>query len=213
MLGVTAATIVVAGGTAAAFAADEDGWKPPFFNQEKIEEIKGALENGDYDTWSSVMNEQIDTMVEQAKSNVTEDTFSSLQEVHQLLEEGKVDEARELAKQLHEDGLGPMFLGGKGKFGGHGPGAEHREEMKAVLESGDYEQWAQLMEDRPGDHVDDMINEDTFNKMIEAHTLMQEGDKDGARAIMDELGIGGPGKGLHPGRGMGTQGEDDVASE
>lgn len=76
-----------------------------------------------------------------------------------------------------------------------------REKLDAALESKDYAAFVELTKDSPmkGD-----ISEDTFNKMAEAHALMKSGDTEGARTIMESLGLKGPGgMGMgHGGRGM-----------
>ncbi|MBP7006954.1 MAG: hypothetical protein KBC44_03090 [Candidatus Pacebacteria bacterium] len=76
-----------------------------------------------------------------------------------------------------------------------GRGAHH-EEMEKIMESGDYQAFLKLTEGSP---MADDITEAKFNKMVEAHKLMEAGDKEGAREIMDELGVGGKGFG-GPGR-------------
>lgn len=68
----------------------------------------------------------------------------------------------------------------------------HHEEMEKVMESGDYQAFLKLVEGSP---MADDITEAKFNKMVEAHKLMKAGDREGAREIMDELGVGGKGFG------------------
>lgn len=84
---------------------------------------------------------------------------------------------------------------------------QDRQEMKDVMDSGDYDAWQAKMHDRVNEMADRLaemesnINEETFAKMQEAHSLMQSGDNEGAREIMDEVGIGGPMRGrMGPGR-------------
>ena len=72
---------------------------------------------------------------------------------------------------------------------------QHKEEMKEIMESGDYDAWVAKMTEF-GKMDPEMINEDTFSKLLEMHSLMQSGDKEGAKAIADELGLKRPGKGM-----------------
>lgn len=80
----------------------------------------------------------------------------------------------------------------------------HRAEMESLLEVGDYNAWKEAVEahqaereaNRPcGDdcpempNVLDKITEDNFAKFVEMHNLMKNGDKEGAKAIADELGL------------------------
>ena len=52
------------------------------------------------------------------------------------------------------------------------------------------------------EHIEAKINQDTFDKLAQAHQLMQDGKRDEAKAIFDELGMFGP-MGHMGGRGMG----------
>lgn len=76
--------------------------------------------------------------------------------------------------------------------------SEQREEMKAnheamkeALDNNDYEAWKELVGDKP---VSEKITEEKFSRLVEAHSLMQSGDKEGAKAVFDELGLKGPRK-------------------
>lgn len=60
-------------------------------------------------------------------------------------------------------------------------------EVNDAIDRGDYEAWAALMKDRP--NADTFVNQDTFQKLQEMHTLLKEGDKEGARKIAEELGL------------------------
>ena len=65
-------------------------------------------------------------------------------------------------------------------------------EIKSAIASGDYEAFQNLIADAPFT-VD--VDEETFAKMVEAHTLMEDGDIEGTHEIMDELGF--PMRGPH----------------
>ncbi len=104
-------------------------------------------------------------------------------------------------------------------FGGRGMGAginsgdndAKRQQVEAVQQSitnNDYSAWQQAMTTRVSEmrqqatDLEAKINQDTFNKLTQAHQLMQDGKRDEAKAIFDELGMFGP-MGHMGGRGMG----------
>ena len=86
----------------------------------------------------------------------------------------------------------------------------HREIMRNAMESGDYNTWKTTLENSPrGVKMLEIINEDNFSKLKEAHQLAQSGDYEGAKAIRDELGLQkGLMRGTNQRRGMrdGTRG-------
>jgi len=153
---------------------------------ENHDEMIAAMESGDYDTWK-------DLVTSRAEEFASEDNFNNMKQVHDLMAEGKVEEADALREELGMPG-----------HKGHGM----PEEMKAVREAvanNDYEAWKTAMEESVVNRLDELegkINEGTFNKLVEAHQAMESGDMDKAKEIRDELGFpGGPGR--HRGGGMG----------
>jgi DNA-directed RNA polymerase subunit N (RpoN/RPB10) len=74
--------------------------------------------------------------------------------------------------------------------------AKH-EAIETALKNNDYAAWAAASVGTP---MADKITEANFAKFVQAHTLMEQGNRDGARAIMDELGIEPP-KGMNRGHG------------
>lgn len=71
-----------------------------------------------------------------------------------------------------------------------------REAIMEALDNADYQSWYDLTKGSPnGDEILSVINEDNFSKLVEAHKLRESGDFEGAKAIMDDLGLpemGGP---------------------
>lgn len=63
-------------------------------------EIKQALENGDYDTWSELTADQPIAEI------ITADNFDQLVKLHQLKQAGDIEEAKALAEELGLDELG-----------------------------------------------------------------------------------------------------------
>ena len=108
-------------------------------------------------------------------------------------------------------------------FGGRGnglPGAitatkdsDHQQVQQAITDN-DYATWQTAMtaevasmRQRASD-LETKINQDTFNKLTQAHQLMQAGKYDEAKTIFNELGMFGPmGDGHMGGRGMGPRGD------
>lgn len=98
---------------------------------------------------------------------------------------------------------------------------EMREEIEAVMDSGDYDAWIDLMIDMGRDEVIDEVTEDEFPQLLEAHELMGEarelmeearGVMSEAGDIMSEIGLEMPeGKGMKGKHGMrGMHGEGDA---
>jgi hypothetical protein len=99
-------------------------------------------------------------------------------------------------------GVGALFLGGllavtgtvsayRGDPAAKGPGysEERHEAMESIFESKDYDAWKEMMEGRG--RILEVINEENFSKLIEAHELAGEGKMDEARQIREELGLKG----------------------
>ncbi len=92
-------------------------------------------------------------------------------------------------------------------------------EVQQAITDNDYTAWQTAMTERVVEmrqQATDMevrINQDTFNKLTQAHQLMQDGKRDEAKVIFDELGMFGPmgrmgGKGM--GQGMGFKAETPI---
>ena len=102
---------------------------------------------------------------------------------------------------------------------------EKKAEMDRIFDENDYGAWEELMTEKITERISALqekiteleekkskINEETFAKVSEAHELRENGDKEGAKEIMEELGFGklegrGGKKGGHRGmRGGGMKG-------
>lgn len=74
----------------------------------------------------------------------------------------------------------------------------HREAVRDAVENNDHDAFQSAVAGTP--RADTIDTEAKFAKLVEAHELMEEGDREGAREIMEELGLErGPGFG---GKGM-----------
>lgn len=102
-----------------------------------------------------------------------------------------------------------------GKRGDDSNVNDNREQMQTAITNNDFATWQTAMNTRvvemrqQATDLESKINQDTFNKLTQAHQLMQAGKIDEAKAIFDELGMFGPGmgKGHMDGRGMGMRGQ------
>jgi len=168
LIPVLAIAIAAAAGATTVFASN-DGFGGHMFGQDKEDRdaMEAAMESGDYDTWKSLVTAKADQFA-------SEENFNNLKQIHDLMKEGKTEEA----DQLRED----LGMPGKGKMRGI---------MKAV-EDNDFEAWKAAMEDNVINKLEELegkINEDTFNKLVEAHQAMESGDREKARGIHKEIGL------------------------
>lgn len=99
-----------------------------------------------------------------------------------------------------------------GKFRGGDADSARFEEMQAqheamqeVIANGNYDAWKELVDSRP--RITDVVTEENFAQFVQMHQLMQDGDREGAQAIAEELDLPdrgqGFGKGSRMGHGMG----------
>jgi hypothetical protein len=91
---------------------------------------------------------------------------------------------------------------------------DNREQVQSAITNKDYSAWASAMTTRVAEmrqqatDLESKINQDTFNKLTQAHELMQAGKTAEAKAIFDEIGMFGPmGQGRMGGQGMGMKGQ------
>ena len=141
---------------------------------EQIEELQEIVDNDDYEAWKEQVLVKNDERKKKADERISEEDFEQF----------------------------------KDKFG-------DKQAMHDAMESGDYETWVALMEEMHVEHaeraeekgidfpeMDTHLNEETFNTMQKAYELKEDGDYEGARAIMEEAGIEKQfAKGMH-GKGM-----------
>lgn len=95
----------------------------------------------------------------------------------------------------------------------NGERGEIRDEMKEIMEIGDYEAWKAKMEERLAEmeqrhtemvtKIKENITEEKFNQMKEVRALRQEGNFNEAKALAEEYGLEiGFGSGFGPKEGM-----------
>lgn len=61
-----------------------------------------------------------------------------------------------------------------------------RDAMHSAIENNNYAAWALAAGDRP---ITEKITANNFHLLVQAHSLREAGDREGARAIMKELGV------------------------
>ena len=161
-------------------------------HKENFAAVKEAVQNNDYTAWAEAMSEH-----PKGEEFVTQENFDTLVQAHELMEAGDKEGAKAL---LEEAGIKRP-----GKFKGHGQRGQKFQEVREAVESGDYTAWAEAMANHPNAEIE--INEATFATLQEAHELMEAGDKEGAKALLEEAGIKRPGKfkGHGPRGGQDTQ--------
>jgi len=116
----------------------------------------------------------------QSRKDLTDEQKQAIEEIWALRDEGKTDEAKALAESVGLPMVGPRGMGGEMSV--------HREEVDTALQNADYQAFVEATKDAP---FADNVNEDFFAKMTQIYNLKKAGDFEGARVIMDEIGIGG----------------------
>ncbi|AKM84417.1 TPA: hypothetical protein DCZ46_03640 [Candidatus Campbellbacteria bacterium] len=118
----------------------------------------------------------------QAVQDLTDEQKTVLDQMHDLRMSGDFEGADALREQA---GLPQMGMG-KG-FNRGGAMQAHREESRTAVENNDYTAFQTAVAGSP---MEDKVTPEIFAKMVEAHALREAGDLDGAREIMQGLGIG-----------------------
>lgn len=217
-----AAALIITGATAifGTYASEDvpttDQSRPPFVHHEELteeqktilEEARKLFEEGDEDGAKALLEKAgIKAPLHPPRNrgqfikNLTEEQKAKLDQAHELMKAGDKEGAKAIMDELGIKPPHPMP-----NF------QELTDEQKAVLEeakklfeSGDKEGAKALLDDAGiqfprlprfrgrmmKDQMKDLTDEQKA-KLDEAHQLMKEGDKEGAKAIMDELGIKPP---------------------
>lgn len=190
-IGAAALGLALVGGGMSAYAADGDNNATQI--QENREAIHQALEDGDYETWKSLIDERHAAMDEKQEEMTSEETFNILQEAHELREAGDHEGARELLEEAGIDKPGKGMHGKKGKRGGKGlmsggivMDAENREAVKTAVENNDYDAWKTALEEAANDLLE-QATQDRFNTLVDIHEALQNGDHDTAKELGETL--------------------------
>lgn len=143
--------------------------------QQHMEEMKAAVESGDYNAFAEVAPEQLLQVI-------NADNFGKFVEMHNHLQAAKT-----IAEEL---GLPQGRMGaGMHKFG-NGEMMQNREEIRAAIEAGDYQKWYKLQtQDGRSPKILEYVNEDNFAKFAELQKAIQNQDFEAAQSIKAELGL------------------------
>lgn len=153
-------------------------------------DVKAAIEAGDYDAWVKAVS--INGQVPEFLKVITNDNFAQFVSMHQLIRDGKKDEAKVIADELGlKMGMG---LGmGKGEF--QGP-PKVNQAAEAAIASGDYDAWVKAISvNGKVPTFLQVITKDNFAKFVEASNYRKQAGElmKKSETIMDELGIKRPG--------------------
>jgi hypothetical protein len=140
--------------------------------------------------------------------DLSDNQISALEEAHEL-REGGAD--RDDVKAILEDADIDKDTMREIREAAHEYRQGRHEEVKSAVDAEDYDAFKNAIEGSPMAEVID--SESDFARLVEAHELREDGDKEGAQEIMAELGIErGEGKGFggkHYGKhGAGFEGKN-----
>jgi Spy/CpxP family protein refolding chaperone len=171
----------IAAGTYA-YRGDFGEGKISGLNPEKNLAITEAFENKDYNAWLEAVGEEARN---KAKNKINEEDFMKLAEMHNLIKEGKFEEAKEIREEL---GLqNPKGNGNRLNMNFDKKMIPKNKEAREAIENNDFQTWLNAIpEDCP---ARENITEENFSKLVEAHKLMQEGKFEEAKEIREELGL------------------------
>lgn len=117
------------------------------------------------------------------RAGLNDDQIAAFEEAKELRESGDKEAARDvlLAAGVDEDVIKQVREAMR----------EHKNDIHSAIAAKDYEAFKEAIR---GSAFTDMIDSEAeFDKLVEAYELMQDGDREGAKDIFDELGLPGLG--------------------
>lgn len=117
------------------------------------------------------------------QAGLSDDQIAAFEAAHELREEGDRDGARDVLEDagIDQDTMHDIRDTMKELR------KERREEVKAAVEAEDYDSFLEAVEGSP---LEEKINsEEDFETFVEAHELRESGDREGARELLEELGV------------------------
>ena len=133
---------------------------------------------------------QAENMTPRARVQLSETQKTVLVQIKALHEQGKIEEAKALAKSSGIPKLLKPFRGEHKNHTNKWPNHETRKKIDEALTNKDFNSFKILIANTP---FGSTVTESVFFKLAEAHALREKGDYEGARKIMDELGFKGHG--------------------
>lgn len=115
------------------------------------------------------------------KAGLSDEQIDAFEEAKELRESGDKDGARDVLKEAGIDETVMDKLRGAMR--------EKHSAVKEAVESNDFEAFKVAVAGSPLAEIIDTKEE--FAKFVEAHNLMKDGNREGAKTIFDELGIEG----------------------
>ncbi len=161
------------------------------------EEVKAALESGDYAAFQEAIREDGPF----AEAIDSEDKFAQLIALH----EAKQDGDRETAQQIADE-LGLKKPGRSHKGFGSQLSEEERAAAKEAVQNGDYNAWISIV--GSDSKIAEKVTTENFSDFQALHEARENGDKETARKIADELELKRHGHG-HGGKGGRFKGPND----
>ena len=133
-------------------------------------------------------------------AGLSDDQISAFEEARELRKDGDRDAARDVLVEagVDEDTLRDV----KEAMREHRQ--ETREAITAAVEDNDYEAFQEAIDGSP--IADIVTTEDDFEKFVEAHELREDGEREEAREILEELGFEGKKRFGHGGQRGGFHG-------
>lgn len=117
------------------------------------------------------------------QAGLNEDQIAAFEEARELKESGDYKAARDVlvSAKIDEDVMEHLREAMKGYR------HDHNIAIKAAIEANDYESFRAAVKDSPMGEIIDTKAE--FERFVQAHALIESGDKDEAKEIFDELGL------------------------
>lgn len=118
------------------------------------------------------------------QAGLSEEQIAAFEEARELKESGDFEKARDVLVSAHIDEDVMEQLREAMKERRH----DHDIAIKAAIEANDYESFRAAVADSPlGEIID---SKEEFERFVEADALIDSGDKDEAKEIFEELGLG-----------------------
>jgi len=152
-------------------------------NEEQRDVMERSLEDGDYNAWKNIQDSKT-----KLTDIISKDDFVKFSEMYNLVKDGKVNEAKKFGEELGLSKREGLIKSGDNII--DAVKTDMRELLESVrlsIENKDYSAWKEAVGDSK---ISETIqNEDDFNKLLEAHSLILDGRYDEAKAINDKLGV------------------------
>lgn len=133
---------------------------------------------------------QTENTAPRARVQLSETQKTVLAQIKTLHEQGRIEEAKALAKSSGIPKLLKPFRGDHKNHTNKWPNHENRKKIDGALANKDFNLFKTLIVSTPFASI---VTEETFFKLAEAYALREKGDYEGARKIMNELGFKGHG--------------------